>query len=53
MADLSVYAMLRIMETGPMTNSAAMLHSRKPLRSYLKRMESLTGGGQSPPANTR
>jgi len=51
-ADLSVYAMLRIMESGPMTHSAAMLHSRKPLRSYLKRMESLTGGGQIPPANS-
>ena len=46
-ADLSVYAMLRIMETGPMTNSATMVRSREPLTAYMKRMEALTSGGGS------
>lgn len=51
-ADLSVYGMLRIMENGPMTNSATMLRAHKPLLAYMKRMAALTGGGETPPANT-
>ena len=43
-ADLSVYGMLRIIENGPMTNSAALLRARKPLTAYMKRMAALTGG---------
>jgi glutathione S-transferase len=41
-ADLSVYGMLRILEDGPMTNSASMLHAHKSLTAYLQRMDGLT-----------
>ena len=44
-ADLSVYGMLRILETGPMTNTASMLHAHKSLTAYVKRMEALTDAG--------
>ena len=41
-ADLSVYGMLRVLEDGPMTNSAAMVNSHQTLTAYIKRMDALT-----------
>jgi glutathione S-transferase len=46
-ADLSVYGMLLVLETGPMTNSATMVRKHSSLTAYMERMQKLTSGGET------